>query len=75
MQDQTYDTKNRRAPRRVHRRLTTPTERKLIMETGNNAQTAINLLASDPTILGCTWDERGITPIRGTSAAPAQGRV
>ena len=40
------------------------------MRTDNNAQTAIDLIASDSTILGCTWDERGITPIRGTSAAP-----
>lgn len=40
------------------------------MKTDNNAQTAIDLLASDPTVLGCTWDERGITPIRDLSAAP-----
>ena len=40
------------------------------MEKDNNAQSAIDLIASDPTVLGCTWDERGITPIRGTSAAP-----
>lgn len=40
------------------------------MEKDNNAQTAIDLLASDSAILGCTWDERGIPPIRGTFAAP-----
>ena len=40
------------------------------MEKDNNAQSAIDLIASNPTVLGCTWDERGITPIRGTSAAP-----
>ena len=39
------------------------------MET-NNAQTAIETLAADPTLAGCTWDERGITPIRDPSAAP-----
>ena len=36
----------------------------------NNAQTAIETLASNPTLAGCTWDERGITPIRDPSAAP-----
>jgi hypothetical protein len=39
------------------------------MET-NNAQTAIETLAADPTLAGCTWDERGITPVRDPSAAP-----
>lgn len=39
------------------------------MET-SNAQTAIETLASDPTVVGCTWDERGIPPIRDPSAAP-----
>ena len=34
-----------------------------------NAQTAIETLASDPTLAGCTWDERGITPIHDPSAA------
>ena len=32
-------------------------------------QTAIETLASDPTLVGCTWDERGIIPIRDPSAA------
>ena len=36
----------------------------------SNAQTAIETLAADPTLAGCTWDERGITPIRDPSAAP-----
>ncbi len=31
------------------------------MET-NNAQAAIETLAADPTLTGCTWDERGIPP-------------
>ena len=39
------------------------------MET-SNAQTAIETLAADPTLAGCTWDKRGITPIHDTSAAP-----
>ena len=39
------------------------------MET-SNAQTAIETLAADPTLAGCTWDERGIIPIRDLSAAP-----
>ena len=39
------------------------------MET-DNAKTAIDTLAADSNLVGCTWDERGITPIRGTSAAP-----
>ena len=39
------------------------------MET-TSAQTAIETLASDPTLIGCTWDERGITPIHDPSAAP-----
>ena len=39
------------------------------MET-SNAQTAIETLAADPTLAGCTWDERGITPIHDPSAAP-----
>lgn len=39
------------------------------MET-TSAQTAIETLASDPTLAGCTWDERGIIPIRDLSAAP-----
>ncbi len=39
------------------------------MET-TSAQTAIETLASDPTLAGCTWDERGIIPIRDPSAAP-----
>ena len=36
----------------------------------DNAKTAIDTLASDSNLIGCTWDERGITPIRDTSAAP-----
>ena len=39
------------------------------MET-TTAQTAIETLAADPTLTGCTWDERGIIPIRDPSAAP-----
>ena len=39
------------------------------MET-DNTKTAIDLLATNPELVGCTWDERGITPIRDTSAAP-----
>ena len=39
------------------------------MET-TSTQTAIETLASDPTLVGCTWDERGIIPIRDPSAAP-----
>ena len=39
------------------------------MET-TTAQTAIETLAADPTLIGCTWDERGIIPIRDPSAAP-----
>ena len=39
------------------------------MET-SNAQTAIETLAADPTLAGCTWDERGVIPIRDPSAAP-----
>ena len=39
------------------------------MET-DNAKTAIDLLATNPELVGCTWDERGITPIRDLSAAP-----
>jgi len=39
------------------------------MET-STTQTAIETLAADPTLAGCTWDERGITPIRDPSAAP-----
>ena len=39
------------------------------MET-DNAKTAIDLLATNPDLVGCTWDERGLTPIRDTSAAP-----
>ena len=39
------------------------------MET-TSAQTAIETLASDLTLAGCTWDEHGITPIRDLSAAP-----
>ena len=39
------------------------------MET-NNAKTAIETLAADPTLAGCTWDECGITPIHDPSAAP-----
>ena len=38
------------------------------MET-SNAQAIIETLASDPTLPGCTWDERGIIPIRDPSAA------
>ena len=38
------------------------------MET-SNAQTAIETLAADPTLAGCTWDERGVIPIRDLSAA------
>ena len=36
----------------------------------DNAQTAIDLLAADSNLVGCTWDECGITPIRDLSAAP-----
>ena len=39
------------------------------MET-SNAQTAIETLAADSNLVGCTWDERDLTPIRDTSAAP-----
>ena len=39
------------------------------MET-TSTQTAIETLASDPTLVGCTWDERGILPIRDPSAVP-----
>ncbi len=40
------------------------------MDTTTTTQTAIETLAADPTLAGCTWDERGITPIRDPSAAP-----
>ena len=42
------------------------------LETGNNGNTqkALDLLASDPSVIGCTWDEHGIIPIRATSPAP-----
>ena len=39
------------------------------MET-DNTKTAIDLLATNPELVGCTWDERGLTPIRDTSTAP-----
>ena len=39
------------------------------MET-DNAKTAIDTLVADSNLVGYTWDERGIPPIRDTSAAP-----